>query len=191
VQSLLELGQQLFGNASTVNLGALKITMQQFYRPNGDSTQRRGVLSDVILPSLSDHIEGISESDLDYAMQFDKVPSNSFPKYNQVSPEIITQLRARSLERVQRSEDFAKMQRTIERYLEQKAKKEVTLNETKFLAQRKEIDAEREEEKKFEEAAEGNKNGEVVKRDYYFNEVLAVTVDYLQLLGQNAMARVN
>src|SRR5690606_34912583 len=65
VQSLLDLGDQLFKIPNPPNLGALKITMQQFYRPNGDSTQKRGVLADVVLPSLTNHMEGISEADLD------------------------------------------------------------------------------------------------------------------------------
>ena len=43
VQSLLDLGPRLFRIPNPPNLGALKITMQQFYRPNGDSTQKRGV----------------------------------------------------------------------------------------------------------------------------------------------------
>ncbi|MCA9164966.1 MAG: PDZ domain-containing protein, partial [Planctomycetales bacterium] len=56
VQSLLDLGSQVFGLRSAPNLGALKITMQQFYRPNGDSTQKRGVLADVVLPSLTNEM---------------------------------------------------------------------------------------------------------------------------------------
>lgn len=191
VQSLLELGNQIFGNANTMNLGALKITMQQFYRPNGDSTQKRGVLADIVLPSLSDHIEGISESDLDYAVNFDKVPANNYQKYNQVANEALTQLRARSAERVKQSPDFAKVARTIERYLEQKSKAEVTLNEKEYLAQRKDVDADKEEEKHYEESDGNKKPGEIIKRDFYMNEVLAVTVDYLQLLGQNTVARAN
>ena len=46
VQSLMDLGEQLFRNPFSSKLGALKVTMQQFYRPNGDSTQKRGVLSE-------------------------------------------------------------------------------------------------------------------------------------------------
>ncbi len=190
VQSLLELGRQLFSGDKAPNLGALKITMQQFYRPNGDSTQVRGVLSDVVLPSLTDNIQGISEADLDHALKFDKVPANSFSKYNQVTPEIKSQLQARSTERVKASPEFEKLNKVIARYKEQNASKEVPLSEEKFMAQRKEIDAERELEKQFEEQANGNK-GEVVKRDYYFNEVLDVAVDYLKLLGRNTIARAN
>jgi carboxyl-terminal processing protease len=190
VQSLRELGRELLG-AKGPNLGALKITMQQFYRPNGDSTQLRGVLSDVVLPSLTDAIEGVSEADLDWAMKFDKVPANSYSKYNQVTSEILGQLRAHSAERVKASPAFEKLHRVVARYKEQNKTKEVSLNEEKFLAQRKEIEAERDLEKQIEFQANGNKNGEVVKRDYYFNEVLALTVDYLKLLGQNTVARVN
>ena len=190
VQSLRELGRELFGGKGP-NMGALKITMQQFYRPNGDSTQLRGVVSDVVLPSLSDAIQGVSEADLDWAMKFDKVPANTYSKYNQVSSEILAQLRSLSAERVKTSADFEKLGRIIARYKEQNATKEVPLNEEKFLAQRKEFDTEKELEKQFEEQATGNKNGDVVKRDYYFNEVLAITADYLRLLGQNTIAKVN
>ena len=48
VQTMLDLGPQMFRIANPPDLGALKLTMQQFYRPNGDSTQKRGVLADVV-----------------------------------------------------------------------------------------------------------------------------------------------
>jgi carboxyl-terminal processing protease len=190
VQSLRELGRELLGGKGQ-NLGALKITMQKFYRPNGDSTQMRGVLADVVLPSLTDNIEGISEKDLDYALKFDNVPANTFSKYNQVTSEIKTQLQSRSAERIRTSDDFKKIEKVIARYKEQATTKEVPLNEEKFAAQRKEIDAERELEKQYEEQVGGNKTGDVVKRDAYFNEVLAIARDYVQLLGQNTIARAN
>ena len=57
-------------------MGALKITIQQFYRPNGDSTQNRGVVSDIELPSLTTHLD-VGEADLDYALKFDHIdPAN-------------------------------------------------------------------------------------------------------------------
>jgi carboxyl-terminal processing protease len=190
VQSLRDLGRDIYGPKAKP-MGALKITIQQFYRPNGDSTQLRGVVSDVVLPSLTDAIQGVSEADLDWAMKFDKVPANTYSKYNQVTSEILGQLRSLSAERVKSSPDFEKLSRVVARYKEQNLTKEVPLNEEKFLAQRKEFDTERELEKQFEDQANGNKNGDVVKRDYYFNEVLAITIDYLHLLGQNTIARVN
>ena len=68
VQSMLDVGQQLFRVPNSQPMGALKITIQQFYRPDGDSTQRRGVLADIELPSVTSHLVGYSEPDLDYAL---------------------------------------------------------------------------------------------------------------------------
>ena len=73
MQSLLDVYQQLFGvlRSPGESMGALKITMQQFYRPDGDSTQRRGVLADIELPSITTHLD-VGEADLDYPLPFDK-----------------------------------------------------------------------------------------------------------------------
>ena len=71
-------------------------------------------------------------------------------------------------------------------YEEQKAKKEIPLNEKKFLARRAEFDAQESEEKTFDEHERGA--SEVFKRDYYGNEVLSITLDYLRLLGKDKVA---
>jgi carboxyl-terminal processing protease len=74
VQTLLDVGRQLFGRFDNLpQLGAIKVTIQQFYRPSGDSTQLEGVKSDVELPSFTSHLP-IGESDLDHALTFDRVP---------------------------------------------------------------------------------------------------------------------
>lgn len=185
VQSLLDLGSQLFQIPNPPNLGALKITMQQFYRPNGESTQKRGVMADVKLPSVTNHMD-VSESDLDYAIEFDKIDPANFQKYNMVNQQLVRVLNSQSIARRQQSEDFAKLLRNIQRYREQKEKKHVDLNEEKFRAERSEINAEKEEEKQFEEQATAK--DEVVKRDYYFNEVLEIAKDYVRLLAENQVA---
>jgi carboxyl-terminal processing protease len=184
VQSLLDLGPLMFRIGNPPNLGALKLTMQQFYRPNGDSTQKRGVLADVVLPSLTDHITDISEADLDYAVDFDKVPAAQFSKYDVVRPNLLVELKNLSQQRTSKSPDFAKLNKNIQRYVEQKTKKE-----QKFMARRAELDSEREEEKTFEHQEKGN--DEVFKRDFYSSEALAVTVDYLRLLNKEKVAGAN
>jgi carboxyl-terminal processing protease len=153
--------------------------MQQFYRPNGDSTQNRGVVSDIELPSITTHLD-VAESDLDYAMKFDKVPSVGYQRANYVQPAVVDQVRRRSMERRSNSADFQKVDRDITRYLAQKNRKTVSLNEAKFMADREELDARKEEEKKLDEL--NNTTTEVVKKDYYFHETVAITLDYLQLM---------
>jgi len=185
VQSLLELGAQLFRIPNPPNLGALKITMQQFYRPNGDSTQKRGVLADIRLPSITDHMD-VSEADLDYALEFDQVKPARYGVYNMADPKMTQALTAASQTRISQSEEFKKLLRRIDRYMEQKAKKRVTLKEQDFFAERAEFDAEKEDEKQLEDQAIAS--DEVVKRDYYMNEVLAIAADYARLLEQNRIA---
>ncbi len=189
VQSLLDLGSQLFKIPNPPNLGALKITMQQFYRPNGDSTQKRGVIPDIVLPSLSNHV-GIGEADLDYAIDFDRVNAARFAAYNMVAGDALGNLRTRSEQRVAASEDFQKERKKIGRYKSFKDEKTIPLNEEKFLARRQaERDAEEEEEKQFQE--HGAEDEEVFVDDYYNQEVIAISLDYLKELAENRVAGVN
>lgn len=181
VQSLLDLGQRLFRLPNAPQLGALKITMQQFYRPSGESTQERGVLADVVLPSLKSQLD-VGESNLDYAVKFDRVDKVKFNSYNLVNSELVADLSTTSAQRVANSEDFKKELQRIGRYNEQKDRKRVSLNEKKFMADRAELNAEKEEEKEFEQANDPNRP--VVKRDYYFNEAMAITLDYAKLLNR-------
>ncbi len=179
VQSLLDLGNQLFNVPNPPNLGALKITMQQFYRPNGESTQKRGVVVDVPMPSLTTHMD-VGETDLDYPVKFDEVKPAPFTKVDDVNKAVVKELIERSKSRRQDSEDFKKLERRIKSYQDQKAKKYVTLNEEKFFKEREELDANKEEEKEIKEQAGGDRP--VFRRNYYNNEILDVTLDYLNLL---------
>ncbi len=186
VQSLMDLGQQLFRIPNAPPMGALKVTMQQFYRPNGDSTQKRGVVADVEIPSLITHLD-VAEGDLDFPVEFDKIEPLQFKRFSYVDPAVRDLLQRRSEERCANSEDFDKVRKNIVRYKEQKARKHVTLNKEKFLAERAELNAEREQQKQLEELADPNGATEI-KRDYYLDEALAITVDFLNA-RQLAQAR--
>ena len=73
VQNVMNVGQSgLLDVFAPEDLGALKLTISQFYRVNGDSTQNLGVPSDVVLPSLLDHMD-MGESSLDNALKFDHI----------------------------------------------------------------------------------------------------------------------
>jgi carboxyl-terminal processing protease len=180
VQSLLDLSRQFFGRIPNApQLGALKITMQQFYRPDGDSTQNRGVVADIELPSLTSQA-AMGEADLDYALSFDKVEEVPYRQTQSVDTHLINQLSKLSTERRKESTEFQGVVRNVARYQEQKNRKTVTLNEQKFLAEREEINADKEEEKEFEDLAKQNKPV-FDPENFYNREVLAITVDLLQL----------
>lgn len=182
VQSLVDLNQLVFGSEDPLRIfGALKITMQQFYRPNGDSTQKRGVLADIVLPSISDHMD-VGESDLDYPVEFDKIPAASFRRMQLANADLLENIRNASLKRINESEKFQDSQQKIDAYLEQKARKAVTLNKEKYLARREKFNSEEEDKNTIEERINPNVK---IDRDYYLDEVLQIAVDYTQALDKN------
>jgi carboxyl-terminal processing protease len=185
VQSLLDLGRQLFQRLPNApSLGAIKITMQQFYRPLGASTQLEGVKSDVELPSITTHLP-VGESDLDHAIAFDKVPPAAFQASGRVTDDMLRALKERSTARIAKSEDFTKVQKDIAQYEKRKSEKTISLVESEFERQWNEGKAAEDEEKKLEEEMDAQRRP-VVKRDFYFNEAMSVTGDYLNSLAGGA-----
>lgn len=85
--------------------------MQQFYRPDGDSTQSRGVLADVDLPSITSQLD-VGESSLDFALKFDHVDAVPYRKYNLADKRLVDRLKAQSAERRKESKDFQKLNET-------------------------------------------------------------------------------
>jgi carboxyl-terminal processing protease len=185
VQQLFDLGNALFRIRQVPNMGALKLTIQQFYRPGGDSTQNRGVVSDVELPSLTTHLD-VGESDLDYALKFDRVDPLPHDVFHMVDSNVVQGLRQRSQQRIEKSEYFGKATRQIDRYEEQKDRKTVTLNKEQFLKERAELDAEKKQEEMFDDMT--NPSRPVYEMDGYGQEALDIVSDYLDLLGVNRIA---
>ncbi len=187
VQTLQDLDAWLLGPARhrPSQLGALKITTAQFYRPGGDSTQKRGVLADIVLPSLTTHMD-IGEADLDYAIDFDRIQPAEFKRYAMVSRDTVKTLIQQSQSRRQKSKDFAKLNRRIAEYLEQKIKKKIALNRDEYIAAHKEFNAQKAEEDQFEKQLNPD---DTIQRDYYLNEVFDIGVDYLRELEKLHLAR--
>ena len=123
VQQLFELGSQILPLQEAPNLGALKMTIQQFYRPSGDSTQNRGVVSDVEIPYRTSYWEGIGESDLDYALKFDQVAPQPHDNYHAVSARMIQQLKEKSAGAKRRQISLLRKKRRSKRLLSVKKKR--------------------------------------------------------------------
>ena len=63
------------------DLGAIKMTIQKFYRVNGGSTQIEGVYSDIAMPNKYSYMK-FGERDLTGALIWDKVPQANYTKTN-------------------------------------------------------------------------------------------------------------
>src|SRR5919204_1606104 len=136
VQTILELGRftSLLGSRSQED-GALKLTIQKFYRVAGGSTQLRGVESNIVLPSLTDLPE-FGEGALKNCLPYDEVAPARYTKWSDTHSLFIDQLKRRSADRVQNMTEFHYVMEDIAR-LQQKIKdNRISLNED---ARRKEL----------------------------------------------------
>ncbi|HXY36655.1 MAG TPA: carboxy terminal-processing peptidase [Planctomycetaceae bacterium] len=186
VQNVMPVGQSgLAGLFNPEDRGALKLTISQFYRVNGDSTQNLGVPSDVVLPSLLDHMD-LGESSLENALKFEHIEAADYQPWNRVNPEMVSLLQRRSQTRVATDAEFQKLNKEIGIFDERKARKQISLN----LEQRKKerIQDKLEEKKAEEVTSEETTEGPIFASGYYNNEVLRIGLDYVQLLHSMATA---
>ena len=81
VQTILPVERYMPFFSDKSRAGALKVTIQKFYRIAGGSTQLRGVIPDVRLPSMRDVMD-IGEESLPNALPYDTIPSRNFSFFN-------------------------------------------------------------------------------------------------------------
>jgi len=84
------------------DLGALKITIQKFYRVNGGSTQYKGVEPDIVLPTLLDNLKS-GERFLDYSLPWDRIEPVEYTPYSDIKLDF-KKLRSRSSARVKEND---------------------------------------------------------------------------------------
>jgi carboxyl-terminal processing protease len=165
------------------NRGALKLTIQQFYRANGESTQIKGVPPHIHIPSMNDHRD-FGEGKLDNRLKFDKVADLPHDNYHRVPADLVAVLEKRSLERRNAEPKFKKQDEQIQKFIERKARHSISLNEAKF---RSEYVPEDPEEKAAEQKAKKElkkkkyTEREVWASDFYNDEVIHIVADYLTL----------
>lgn len=129
-----------------LEVGTVKITVQQFYLPNGDSTQNRGVLSDIPLPSANMFLFD-GEADLDNALSWDQIkpityqlPERKNADFALARPDIIESLKEISLVRQAESREFAYLKENIAWYKERHDRKSVSLNLAERRAEKDQLE---------------------------------------------------
>ncbi|MCX7868448.1 MAG: carboxy terminal-processing peptidase [Terrimicrobiaceae bacterium] len=153
VQTVLELGRLMSPfSLSAADAGALKLTIQKFYRVRGGSTQLKGVEPDIILPSLTDNPE-IGEGALKNSLPYDEVAPARFQEFD-AGRLFLDQLRERSARRIAGDPEFSYILSDAARLRQRIAENRVSLN----LAERQaeiEADKQRREARTAERAARG------------------------------------
>ena len=137
VQAVVDLDGYVSPMAKSYSpLGALKITIQKFYRVNGSSTQYKGVTPDLILPDQFAHLES-GEKFLDYSIPWGEVKPVKFDKWKNHFD--MKSLKANSSARVKKDEKFKHLMDAMKWYKEQKEKTKRSLTMSDFEKERKDI----------------------------------------------------
>ena len=108
----LVVGSQSYGKGTVQDVtelsdGQLKLTVSKFYRVSGDSTQHRGVIPDIKLPSIYNSDE-IGESEQENALLWDQIHPVPHQSSNQLK-SIIQPLVIRHTERAYSDPNFVHM----------------------------------------------------------------------------------
>lgn len=133
VQRFLDLNQTLRNN-SIPPLGSIKLTVQKFYRINGESTQLKGVTPHVVLPDNYRYIK-TGEEEQEYAMEWDQIKSTQYAPFA-TTPAMKNAIEM-SQKRVKESELFNKIDDNAKRWKAENETDVYTLNMEKFRAEQK------------------------------------------------------
>lgn len=134
VQTVIGLDQ--FAKKSKAQLGNLKLTVAQFFRINGDTTQLRGVTPDIPLPSLFD-AESFGESSFDNALPSTQIKAANYSRAGDLKG-LLPVLLALHDARVKNYQDFQYLQEDVAEAKARRAKNLTSLNEAQ---RRKELAA--------------------------------------------------
>ncbi|MBQ5941801.1 MULTISPECIES: carboxy terminal-processing peptidase [unclassified Massilia] len=134
VQTLIDLDR--FSQSEKVRYGELKMTIAQFFRINGGTTQLRGVTPDIKLPVLSD-LENFGESSYDNALPWVAIKPATYLPAGDLK-ELIAPLQKRHEARIAKDKEFQFLQEDIAEVLKLRKENAISLNEA---VRRKERDA--------------------------------------------------
>lgn len=126
---------QLFGSSAKEDLGTVKLTLQKFYRINGDATQLRGVVPDVILPDRYDFLK-IREKDNPYSLKWDETGKADYAPWSSSSTDAY--FIASANEEVNKSNTFGKIKANVQ-WLEKNLDKTFSLNINKYKQEKQKL----------------------------------------------------
>jgi len=164
VQAVLEMKNYLprLGPSATEHSGAAKLTIQKYYLPNGSSTQNKGVVPDVTMPSIDDYLPYVGEASLPHALVWDEIRTSNFSGHP-LSRAFVQPLLQASQLRQHQLEEFSALQQSVDRFKVEFERKTVSLNLTDRQVQKK---ADTEFKKKID-----GQLAELAKKDYPKREV--------------------
>jgi len=157
VQNLVDLDDYA-PSSEAGKMGQLKITMAQFFRVNGGSTQNRGVEPDIRFPSAGDP-EEYGERSLDNALPWTEIAAADFEREGDLS-QMMAVADFRYAQRIADNQEFGWLISDVEEFNLNKDKKEISLLES---VRREQMD--KDEAKRQARKAARKNNGPLLEGD--------------------------
>ncbi len=185
VQNLVGLGQ--FLPSSEEPLGQLKLTLAQYYRVSGSSTQNIGVGPDIQFPSPYDADE-FGESSEANSLPWDQINNARFSSRNRISEELIKHLSLLYAEDLKTDPDLIDLVGRIEKSKENRNKTLVSLNYDTRKAEREANKSDRDELETTIDYSEifpvdNEDTIEKIKNDPYLKEGLKLLAEMVKYNG--------
>ncbi|MGY4383535.1 carboxyl-terminal processing protease [Pedobacter sp. UYP24] len=173
-------------NPDKPQLGIINLTMAKFYRINGSSTQHKGVMPDIIFPSLYP-LDKIGEDTEKSALPWDTVNKSDFIPVADLSATKAELVKLHD-QRMANSLDYKILQQDLSDLKKRDSENSVSLNETRLKKERDSLEAKSLSKTNLLRASRGlapiKKGDKIVKEesfDFIQNESLKVMADLMQL----------
>ena len=186
VQTILPVERYMPFFSEKSRAGSLKVTIQKFYRIAGGSTQLRGVIPDVRLPSMRDVMD-IGEDALPNPLPYDTIPSRNYALWNK-APIPAARLNDRVQGRISTNPEFQYIVEDTKRLKERIDKNSVSLNEKSRLQEME--DAKNRSEQRKEARKQLIKDlGDKSKNSYSIYKLTLDNVDQANLIKESDFTR--
>ncbi|MGB5896515.1 MAG: carboxy terminal-processing peptidase, partial [Ignavibacteriaceae bacterium] len=186
VQNMIDLNRLTSGKG--FKLGQVKTTIAKYYRIDGSSTQRMGVIPDIVFPAYVD-AKDFGESSEPSALKWDKIKSADYELFSELF-SIIPELKKLSEQRTGTDLEFDYIREDIEEYKKSIKDNFISLNEDL-----RRIEKEEREEKRFQRENARRKikglkllnkgetppEDEKINNDPYLNESAHIIADFISL----------
>jgi carboxyl-terminal processing protease len=180
VQSVLDLKR--FINEPGEEVGELKLTLQKFYRVTGSSTQHRGVIPDIQLPTALDP-EQYGESSQPNALPWDEIRGTLYQKTPIVNQKLLAGLNQSYQERLKRDPTLSRFVNETEEIRKSLSETRISLNEEKRKKEMEEAEKKRAANNKLGGTSiprEGQPTADILNLDdEYLREGLLVLSDLI------------
>jgi carboxyl-terminal processing protease len=186
--SLINKGAVVSGDAAkeAPQLGQINLTMAKFYRVNGSSTQHKGVMPDIVFPSIYP-LDKIGEDTEPSALPWDVIPKSNYTVIQDLTP-VKTALVKRHKDRMESSLDYKVLVQDIAEMQKRDKETSVTLNPVKLKAERDSLEAKSLAQTNLVRVSRGLpaiKKGDKVKKeeayDFMEDESLKVMADLIEM----------